>query len=258
MTPTAPEGMRLLPAVMIGAALLLALKVTSLVSGTSPLVSTVEAADAVEATDAGDSDDTGDSGDTGEADAAEQAGQSDAEAAGTNTRPPVDLAARPDAAPAQSADVLEALAGRRKALDQRERDVEMREKLLAAAEARIDEKIAELKALKAQVDETFKTEEAKGAEKLESLVKVYESMKPKEAAAVFERLDMVVLLDLLERMNERKLAAVLAAMDPARAQQVTVALATQGENRLSSVAMPPIDAPQGLPELEPILPEGAG
>ena len=88
-------------------------------------------------------------------------------------------------------------------------------------------------------------------------------MKAKDAAAVFEKLDTDVLLALLERMNERRMGAILAAMDPLRAQEVTVALAKAHEERLSAVpagAARTLEtpAPMGLPELEPILPDVAG
>ncbi|MEO0961804.1 MAG: hypothetical protein AAFY01_05210 [Pseudomonadota bacterium] len=240
MSTQSADRMRLLPAVMIGAALLLTLKVTALVTGSSPLVPAVEAASSEP------EDET--------TEAVEEAAAEEAE----NARPAVNLAARPEPVSRQSDDVLEALAQRRKALDARENEVAMREKLLAAAETRIDDKIVELKELKVKIDEVFKTEESKGDAKFKSLVKVYENMKPKDAAAVFEQLDMTVLLELLDRMNERKLAAVLAAMDPARAQAVTVALATENEDRLSAVPMPAAPAPLGLEELEPILPGNAG
>ncbi|GAA6154737.1 hypothetical protein [Pyruvatibacter sp.] len=240
MSTQSADRMRLLPAVMIGAALLLTLKVTALVTGSSPLVPAVEAASSEPEEET--------------TEAVEEAAAEEDE----NARPAVNLAARPGPVSRQSDDVLEALAQRRKALDARQNEVAMREKLLAAAEARIDDKIVELKELKAKIDEVFKTEESKGDAKFKSLVKVYENMKPKDAAAVFEQLDMTVLLELLDRMNERKLAAVLAAMDPARAQAVTVALATENEDRLSAVPIPAAPAPLGLEELEPILPGNAG
>ncbi len=247
MSTNTPHRVRLLPAVMVGAALLLTLKVTALVTGTSPLVPPVAAETAPE--------------DAGAEEHAPTDGEEHGEATeepNEHTRPDVDLAARPGPMKAESDDVLEALAARRKTLDARQSEVEMREKLLAAAEARIDEKITELKGLKAQIDTVFKTAESKGDEKFKSLVKVYENMKPKDAAAVFEQLEMGVLLELLDRMNERKLAAILAAMDPARAQVVTVALATENEDRMSSVPIQGMPAPLGLPELEPILPDTSG
>ena len=56
-------------------------------------------------------------------------------------------------------------------------------------------------------------------------MKIYEAMKPKEAARIVEKLDMPVLLDVVERMKERKASAVLAKMDPAKAKSVTLELA---------------------------------
>jgi flagellar motility protein MotE (MotC chaperone) len=241
------DRMRLLPAVMVAAALMLTLKVTAVITGTSPLVTEVAAAS--EEDEAGEAE--AEDGKDGKDETAE------AEDDGTG-RPAVNLATRPEKSERQSADVLQALAERRKALDVRENDVAIREKLLAAAEARIDEKITELKSLKGQIDTVFKAEETEGDAKYDSLVKVYENMKPKDAAAVFERLDMTVLLELLGRMNERKLAAIMAAMDPERAQAVTVELATANEDRMLAVPIPGGEAPLGLQELEPIMPGNAG
>src|SRR3546814_4430099 len=56
---------------------------------------------------------------------------------------------------------------------------------------------------------------------MQSLVKIYESMKPKDAARIFEELDMEVLLEVVERMKERKTAPILAEMNPERAKTVT-------------------------------------
>jgi flagellar motility protein MotE (MotC chaperone) len=56
-------------------------------------------------------------------------------------------------------------------------------------------------------------------------VKIFETMKPVEAARIFEQMDMPVLLDIIERMKERNAAPVLAQMHPARAKQVTGELA---------------------------------
>ena len=62
------------------------------------------------------------------------------------------------------------------------------------------------------------------------LVKIYESMKPKEAARIFEQLDDAVLIEVAERMKEAKLAPVLASMEPKRAIIVTVELAKRRES----------------------------
>jgi len=60
---------------------------------------------------------------------------------------------------------------------------------------------------------------------MKSLVKVYESMKPKDAARIFERLEMDILIDVTVRMKEVKMAAVLAKMESEKARELTVRLA---------------------------------
>jgi flagellar motility protein MotE (MotC chaperone) len=58
-----------------------------------------------------------------------------------------------------------------------------------------------------------------------SLVKTYESMKPADAARVFNKLDRSVLLSVASRMKPQKIGAVMAAMEPSKAQDLTVMLA---------------------------------
>ena len=49
-------------------------------------------------------------------------------------------------------------------------------------------------------------------------------MKPKDAARIFEEMGMDTLLLVTERMSERKLAPIMAKMDPAKATEMTVEL----------------------------------
>lgn len=128
-------------------------------------------------------------------------------------------------------DVLQALSERRRQLDERERTVEQREALLKAAEQRISEKVNELKAIQAKLEASLKKQESEREEQLRRLVKVYENMKPKEAARIFEQLDDNVLIDVAERMKEVKLAPVLASMEPKRATLVTTELSKRRESR---------------------------
>lgn len=122
--------------------------------------------------------------------------------------------------------VLESLAARRAELNKRAEALDMREQVLAAAEKRVEERIAELKEIDRKINGRIAEIDAAQEEKLASLVAMYEGMKPKDAARIFERLDMGVLLDVVKRMQPRKMSAVLAAMDPVVAQDLTVELAT--------------------------------
>lgn len=124
-------------------------------------------------------------------------------------------------------EVLEKLAARRSSLDQRARDLDMRETLLRATEARIDGKIDELRKIKKTIGGLLKRHDAETEAKMKSLVKIYESMKPKDAARIFEKLDIGVLLDVVERMREARTAPILAKMSAAKAKTVTTALASR-------------------------------
>ena len=121
-------------------------------------------------------------------------------------------------------DLLQQLAERRQVLESREQEFEIRTGLLAAAESRIDKKVEELKVLRETISGLIKTFDAQQDAKLLSLVKIYENMKPKEAAKIFEELDIDTLLEVAERMKERKLAPIMAKMDPEKARDMTVEL----------------------------------
>lgn len=129
----------------------------------------------------------------------------------------------------EEVDVLQQLAKRREALELRARQLDEREALIQAAEQRMDQKMAELKALQAMVEDLLKKRSDEQEAELKSLVKVYENMKPKDAAQVFEEMDMDVLLDVVERMSERKAAPILALVTPTRAKEITFELASRKE-----------------------------
>lgn len=121
--------------------------------------------------------------------------------------------------------MLENLLERRTRIEQWERDMDMREKLLAATELRIDQKINELKAINNQIQGFVEQFNAREDEKITSLVKIYETMKPKDAARIFNDLELEILIELLRRMREAKAAPIIAKMDSAKAKTVTSELA---------------------------------
>lgn len=132
-------------------------------------------------------------------------------------------------------DVLQKLSERRESLDARQRDLDLRENMIKAAEGRIDKKIAEMKSLQANVESMLKQVDDQDDGKMKSLVKIYENMKPKDAARIFEQLDMPILLGVITRMKEQKVAPVMEAMDPSVAKTITDAIAmrraTKAEGR---------------------------
>jgi flagellar motility protein MotE (MotC chaperone) len=122
-------------------------------------------------------------------------------------------------------DVLQKLSARRSELEGRAKEIDGREALLKAAESRIDKKITEMKTLQGTIEGLLKQYNDQEDTKMKSLVKIYENMKPKEAAKIFEQLDMPIMLDVIERMKETKVAPIMAEMDPSKAKSLTSELA---------------------------------
>tara|TARA_R110000787_G_scaffold49111_5_gene117957 strand:- start:72669 stop:73379 length:711 start_codon:yes stop_codon:yes gene_type:complete len=121
-------------------------------------------------------------------------------------------------------DTLQQLAARREELEQRERQIDRRQDLLSAAETRIDRKIVELKELQGVIDGLLVKHDEQQLRELRRAVKTYESMKPKDAAAIFNTMEMATLLSIAEQMREAKLAPVMASMTVEKANELTVKL----------------------------------
>ena len=124
--------------------------------------------------------------------------------------------------------------------------------MLGEAERKLETGLGDLKQAEDKVDTSGKAKAEAEKAGLKNLVTMYETMKPKEAARVFDRLGQDVLVSLVLAMNPRKMAEVLAVMQPDAAEKLTVALA----NRARGVAGPQAAAggslgPNELPAIEP-------
>lgn len=124
-------------------------------------------------------------------------------------------------------ELLKELSKRRETLDKEKADLNVREQVLKATENKIDKKVSELKTLQTQLEELMKQYEQKENSKILSLVKIYEAMKPKDAAKIFNELEMPVLLKVVSNMKEIKVAPVIASMDPVKARELSIELSKQ-------------------------------
>ena len=122
--------------------------------------------------------------------------------------------------------ILEGLSNRRKTLDKRARELELRENLLKAAEKRVEAKIAELKSIESRIEGELKKRDDGRKAEYDRLVQMYSNMKPKDAARIFDRLDLNVLTGLVRQMKPRVMSAILAAMKPAAAERLTLEIAS--------------------------------
>ena len=124
---------------------------------------------------------------------------------------------------------LQQLSARRQQLEEREQLLDMRAEVNAQTETRLDEQIKQLAELRTSIEALMTDLDEAEEQRIARLVKIYETMKPKSAAEIFNRLDMNVLLHVIERMKENKSAVVLGKMDPTTAKNVTKELAKRKE-----------------------------
>ncbi len=131
--------------------------------------------------------------------------------------------------------VLLDLRARRTQMEVQEQALATRESVLAAAEKRMGERVDQLSALQARLEALDGTRRERDEANWRGLVKTYEVMRPRDAAAILNEMEMPVLLQVLDRMKEAKAATVLAAMLPDRARAATAQLAAK---RSQGVAPP--------------------
>lgn len=124
-------------------------------------------------------------------------------------------------------DLYRDLVSRREELDKREKILATRQALLEAAERELDQKVRELTVLRAQIEGLLAKQSEEEVARTQSLVRIYEGMKAKDAARIFNTLDTDVLLQVLTSMSERKSSPILAEMDAERARTITMLMAQQ-------------------------------
>jgi flagellar motility protein MotE (MotC chaperone) len=125
--------------------------------------------------------------------------------------------------------ILERLQQRRQELEKRARELDIREGLIADAERRVESKLMQVKEGQQQLATAVQKKDEAEAARFKGLVTMYENMKPRDAAKIFDRLDVNVLLQVASMMNPRAMSEVLALMSPDRAQQLTVELANRAQ-----------------------------
>jgi flagellar motility protein MotE (MotC chaperone) len=142
--------------------------------------------------------------------------------------------------PAERA-ILERLHERRQELDTRARELEIRESLLKAAEKRIEGRMGELKEIEGRVTAAVQKRDEVESGQLKSLVTMYENMRAKDAAKIFDRLELKILVDVTTRMNPRRMSDILAQMTPEAAERLTVELANRAMLGAAGTELPKIE-----------------
>jgi flagellar motility protein MotE (MotC chaperone) len=140
--------------------------------------------------------------------------------------------------------VLERLQDRRQELESRSRDIEMRENLLKAAEKRLEAKVGELKDVEGRITTAVGVRDKAEADRFKGIVAMYENMKSKDAARIFDRLDIKILVEVVTQIKPAKMSEIMAAMSSEAAERLTVELASRAS------ATPKAQAADQLPKIE--------
>ncbi|MDA5193222.1 MotE family protein [Govanella unica] len=207
--------LRLLPVVILSAGLLLGVKVTNIAL----------AADG--ALDAANKKDGATTAAPAKPSAPAPAAGAQKAAPAAAAAPAADSGANSDFMSRSEINLLQDLSSRRQQLEGRSIELDTRERLLMATEQRIDKKIERLKKIEAEIKDLLRLHDDQQEAQIQSLVRVYEAMKPKEAALIFEKLEMDILVSVIEKMKDKKIAPIMAAMKPDVAKALTVQLATR-------------------------------
>lgn len=123
-------------------------------------------------------------------------------------------------------DMVKLIEQKQTELKDREEAVKREEERVAALRREVEERIEKYTKLLARIEEALKKLEQAKNERLDSIVKSYESMPPEDAAVRISSLDHETAIAIMQRMKSKKAGAVMAAMQPAKAAELTKALAS--------------------------------
>ena len=141
--------------------------------------------------------------------------------------PPVSeqMAERPNTAPADLQLLVDALQDREQLLNQREVQIVDRMKALEIADKALELKLTALVEAEQRLSETLALADGASEGDLSRLTEVYQRMKPKDAAALFEEMAPEFAAGFLGRMRPESAASIMAGLSPKSAYTVSVILA---------------------------------
>jgi len=139
--------------------------------------------------------------------------------------------------------ILERLQSRRQELEARAREIDIRENLLKAAEKRVESRVEEMKAVESRITTATGQKAETDAARFKGIITMYEGMKPKDAAKVFDRLEMSVLFEIASQIAPRKMSDILGLMAPEAAERLTIEMARRAGSDKSAavVELPKIE-----------------
>lgn len=127
--------------------------------------------------------------------------------------------------PADPGGLLASLQERERQLDARAAEIADRERKLEVADAKYEEQLAALREAEEKLSATLALADGAAERDVARLVTVYENMKPKDAARIFETMDVTFAAGFLSRMRQDAAAKILGGMSSERAYAVSAVIA---------------------------------
>ncbi len=119
-----------------------------------------------------------------------------------------------DAEIVQNLQLLKELKEREEKINAQEEELKQKEARISSLQESLDKRIEEMKSLRLQLEELIKLRADLSEKNIRQLVKVYENMKPAEAAQVISNVDRELAIQVLLRMKGKKAGKILGAMKP--------------------------------------------
>lgn len=119
------------------------------------------------------------------------------------------------------ADLIKDILAHQSEMGGQQKEIAAQQKVLDAAKAALDVRMNDLDSSLALLKQKQAAQRAVADGETDRLVKIYEDMPPKEAAAVFNIMDLHVLVAVSARMNTRKISAIMGNMSPERVNLIS-------------------------------------
>ena len=100
-----------------------------------------------------------------------------------------------------------------------------------------------MKAVESRMSTSTEQKAEADTARFKGIVTMYEAMKPKDAARVFDRLEMSVLIEIASQIAPRKMSDILGLMQSDAAERLTVELARRagGDKSATAADLPKIE-----------------
>lgn len=126
----------------------------------------------------------------------------------------------------KEAELFSELAKRRKGIQQKEEQIKTSQATVALVEKKMGDKIKELKSLEEKINAHIKNYDEQAEKNMLQLAKIYEQMKPASAAKVFNEMNVGIIVEILMRMNPGKVPAILQLVEAEKAKEISTLIAS--------------------------------